>query len=98
MDFGPPNSGAEVVKRIDLNLPRVVCQHLLDDRHSTHHHMVCGTGVMAVGVLVAKSAYLLPDFTIIHVTVDMVGYFIHGLGAVPFIEHIIAGSKEAKRE
>lgn len=79
---------------IDLNLPRVALRHMTGSDHTPAHHMVAGGGIMVIGVLIAKSAYLLPDLLVIHVGVDLVGYLIHGIGAVPFIEHLIANKTE----
>lgn len=79
--------------RIDLNLPRVALRHMTGKDHSPAHHMIAGGGIMVIGVMVAKSAIFLPDLFVIHIGVDLVGYLIHGIGAVPFIEHLINNEK-----
>lgn len=67
------------------NLPKAICRHLVGDDHSTHHHMIVGCVVMALGVAVAKSVEY-TTFPGSHFVLDMVGYAIHGLGLTPFVE------------
>lgn len=68
-----------------INLPKALCRHLVGPDHATHHHMIVGVVVMAVGVGIAKSVeYIhLPGS---HFAFDMVGYAVHGLGLTPFVE------------
>ena len=71
------------------NLPRVVCQHLIGDNHGPHHRMVAGVGVMAVGVAIAKVGGDVHAFGF-HYLADMLGYLVHGIGCVPFVEYLVA--------
>lgn len=79
-----------------VNLMHFVCDHLFGEDHTHRHRMVCGFVVMWVGVIVASFA---SDFHVEHVKsvadcgvvachygLDVLGYFIHGAGAVPFVE------------
>lgn len=70
------------------NLPREVCLHLIGPQHKPHHRMIAGAVIMVAGVLIAKSAEHFHAFPA-HVALDLVGYMIHGLGAVPYIEWLL---------
>lgn len=70
-----------------INITHSICHHLLGKEHTTNHRMAAGAIVMSIGVLVSKVHFeVLP---MLHYFMDGLGYFIHGLGAVPFIEHFI---------
>lgn len=75
-----------------VNVVLMICDHLLGEKHDMKHRRACGGSVMVTGVLVAKSAVLI-HYTFWHIGVDVLGYFIHGLGAVPFFEHFIELSR-----
>lgn len=69
-----------------LNLPKHICDHLLNDKNHTHAHRMCvGAVVAACGVAISK---LFADITALHFVCDLTGYAIHGMGLVPFIEVI----------
>lgn len=51
--------------------------------------MIAGAGIMAVGVTLAQVVSELVHFPGAHFIFDMVGYGVHGLGLVPFIEHAL---------
>lgn len=71
-----------------FDLPHALCLWLIGEEHHIAHRMVAGFCIMAVGVGVAKSAHAAPHI-IVQGGLDLMGYFIHGLGAVPFIEWFI---------
>lgn len=62
--------------------------HLCGDKFSNTHKFSAGTVIMMVGVVVAKSAVYF-ELHIIHIVFDMAGYLLHGIGAIPFAEHVI---------
>lgn len=66
------------------NLPREICHHLIGPKHTTAHRLIAGLGVMVVGVLVAHSSALFPHYAAF--ALDTVGFSIHGLGLVPYIQ------------
>lgn len=71
-----------------LDLPRALCHHAVGKDHTHTHRMVAGMFIMAGGVGIAKAANLF-DGAFMHYSLDMVGYAIHGLGALPYIEYLI---------
>ena len=64
-----------------------VIHHLHGNKHSFAHKSICGIFVMFVGVFIAKSASIF-EIEFMHYTMDVAGYFIHGFGALPFVEQL----------
>lgn len=83
----------------NLNLPKIICNHTIGKNHSYTHRMRCGVLVMMIGVAISKSAAHIPHtstiwimkiiFFVSHYAVDAVGYFIHGVGALPIVEKLL---------
>ena len=75
-----------------INLPRELCHFLLGAEHKTSHRMIAGVFVMGCGVGTAKAAVF---FTVplAHISLDMIGYFIHAVGAIPFIEYLMSENR-----
>ena len=71
-----------------LNLPRVLCQRLLGEEHPLSYRFAAGFSVMAVGVAIAKVGGGIHAYGL-HYAADLIGYAVHGLGAVPMIEWLI---------
>ena len=63
--------------------------HLVGDKYPTKHKMEVGMGMMLIGVIFATSVP-------IHILADLVGYFIHGIGATPFVEYLTKSSINKK--
>lgn len=72
-----------------INLMYVICDHLVGEDHSSLHRKIAGVVVMATGVIIAKSGHFIP-FECGEYICDGVGYLVHGIGAVPFVESIVA--------
>lgn len=70
-----------------LNLPRHLCRAALGKDHTVAHRMAAGTVIMVGGVVLSKTT--VPGLDL-HLFFDLVGYLIHGIGAVPFVEYLIA--------
>lgn len=70
-----------------LNVPKLICTHLMGKEHSYYHHMIVGFILMVVGV---KFAHYTADIHIyvVHYAGDLVGYGLHGIGLTPFLEAI----------
>ena len=71
------------------NLPREICHKLLGKEHTPKHRMMAGVGVMVGGVFIANVLPTMLHFPGAHFMFDMIGYAVHGLGAIPFIEHAL---------
>lgn len=72
---------------VSCNVTRPVARHLFGHDHTVTHRMVVGLVVMSAGVMVSKlELHGIPAW---HYVADGIGYFIHGLGAAPFIEYFI---------
>lgn len=70
-----------LLERIDV--PRIVCVHLIGENHSPRHRMGVGTILMAFGVIISRLTahiYVLSFFG------EVIGYLIHGIGTIPFAE------------
>ena len=72
---------------------RVICDHLVGDKHSQSHRYVVGTVIMSLGVGLTQVVFFW-EATAIHIIGDIIGYGVHGLGAVPFIDKFISSSKQ----
>jgi hypothetical protein len=79
-----------IIKR--LNLIRMACDHIASDSFTPKHHMAIGAVVMVVGVAVSKGAGAI-HYIAIEFMGDIVGYLIHGIGCVPFIESFVAAAQ-----
>lgn len=55
--------------------------------------MITGIIIMAVGVGIAKGAIIIESVAL-HFITDMVGYLIHGIGAIPIIEKVMDNNKK----
>ena len=71
-----------------IDLARMICNHLVGDSHTKVHRFSAGVIIMAVGVTVTK-VVLMVESGFIHAFGDLIGYAIHGIGAIPFVEHLI---------
>jgi len=89
----PAEKPAPIANRFGfLNVPHYVCTHLLGEHHSEGHRMVVGVLVMIFGVTVSKAFATSPSL-ILHYGADTLGYAIHGIGAIPFVERVSALGK-----
>lgn len=89
----PPN----VVRKV-INYPTNVITHHMFGKHHTHRHkMSVGGGVMVIEVVIASSAHYFP-FHVIQLSLDLIGYAIHGLGASPYIEYFVEKIKSEENE
>lgn len=79
------------------NVPRIICHRLIGGHHTPGHRMAVGLVIMIGGVAVAKSAHA-AEYVIIQGGLDLLGYAIHGLGAVPFIEWLLEEEKDREEE
>lgn len=73
-----------VINRV--NVVRMLLDNVLGENHSHRHRMGFGFILMTIGVMIAKS-FAGVEYEIVHMVCDCVGYFIHGLGCVPFVDY-----------
>lgn len=75
-----------------VNVSKVVCDHLIGEEHTQRHRMITGLIIIVLGVGISK---IPTSIHVIHWMADAVGYGVHGLGCVPFIERFLAGAKKS---
>jgi hypothetical protein len=73
-----------------VNLPKHICKVALGADHPIYHRLTAGAGFMVVGVLVSKIPFA---YETVRLVFDGIGYFIHGLGSVPFVELLLSEEK-----
>jgi hypothetical protein len=71
------------------NLPRKLCQFALGHDHSARHRLGAGLVIMGVGVFIAKVGGDVHVYGL-HYVLDLAGYLVHGIGAVPFVDYLVA--------
>lgn len=71
-----------------FNLIAHLCHAALGPDHHPAVRYSAGAGIMCIGVAIAKFGGQIHVFHI-HFFADLVGYGVHGLGLVPFIEKVI---------
>jgi len=77
------------------SLPQKLCIGLLGHNHPIHHRLMAGGTVMVVGVTIAHTvAMVVPQVHTVVFIGDLVGYLIHGIGAIPFIEWFMEEEEE----
>lgn len=69
----------------DINIARHIANHLIGEHHTDRHRMIIGGFIMLIGVLFAKSG---EHYYLLHIATEMGGYFVHAIGAIPFIEKL----------
>lgn len=71
-----------------IDIPRKVCVEMLGQHQK--HRMVNGGVVMVTGVLLTHTVMVLvPEYHAVRLMADVLGYLLHGVGAIPFIEWIM---------
>ena len=83
----------KVFPKIDVT--KKICDNLLGETHSKTHRFVTGTVIMSIGVGVTKAVFIF-DLGAIHFIGDVIGYGLHGIGAIPFAEHVMSKYKTVK--
>ena len=59
-----------------LNIPKLICKHLMGEEHSNMHHMAVGFILMVIGVCIAKNSVEFHS-VFVHFGGDILGYGIH---------------------
>lgn len=69
-----------------IYLPKVICTHLIGDKHTFFHRITVGMFIMVLGVELAEIGSTIHLFSILLTTG---GYALHAVGAVPIIEWLL---------
>lgn len=80
------------IRRVDVI--RMVCASLAGEQHTFTHRGLTGTLVMLSGVYTAHHFGHSPNL-LIALAGDAVGYALHGLGLIPFVDQLIMLAKVA---
>ena len=72
-------------KNIKKSVILFIFHHLLDKKKSEHHRLLTGLTIMLIGVSLTK-VVLIFDSVLIHTFADTIGYGLHALGSVPFVD------------
>lgn len=70
-----------------INVSKKICHHLIGKKHTPGHQMFVGACIMTGGVLFVRITAAAETHAI-HIIGDIMGYFIHGVGAIPFVKHL----------
>lgn len=73
----------ETVKTSPFYVIKVICNHMLGEKHSFGHRLVWSSIFMIAGVLVAGIEV---ETKAIHVLLDALGYGMHGVAMTPIID------------
>lgn len=68
-------------------LSKRICNHLLGEEHTLVHRLSVGAIILFCGVCVSKIHF---EAMLFHIIFDGVGYTIHAIGAIPFLEMIVS--------
>lgn len=79
-----------------LNLIAHLCKMCLGEEHPPIIRYCAGGVIMLAGVLVAKEGGQIHAYHF-HYIADVLGYGIHGIGAVPFVEWLIEFEREERK-
>ena len=67
-----------------INFSKKITCHLLGEEHTKWHRRCTGIIIMIFGVCVAKGSVILG--TTLHIAGDVIGYSLHGVGLIPWVE------------
>lgn len=79
----------------NLNVSKVVCDHLFTEKHSEKHRMGVGLIIIIAGVLIAD---IESKAHAVKLSLEAVGFAIHALGTTPFIERVQKSFKGEMRK
>lgn len=76
----------QAIRKINIFHP--LCRGVFGAQHVFLHRAVFGIVIMVCGVLIAKTLGHHPEF-VLSVVGDAIGYGLHGIGLIPFVEEIL---------
>lgn len=74
-------------KKESTSFTKKVYSHLLGEEHTPIHRKIAGVCVIIFGVGFVKVMYI-STLEVVHFAGDAIGYLIHGIGCLPFVEKI----------
>lgn len=77
-----------------MDVPKMICVHLIGEEHTLHHRIGVGLIMMTVGVLISKFAE--GGYYFIRICGDICGYAIHGIGTIPIGEALVRKATNIK--
>lgn len=66
-----------------INLPLIICNHVLGEEHHIVHRITVGVGFMFIGVFIAR---IESAFYILSISYEAAGYVVHAIGVIPIVE------------
>lgn len=81
------SKGVQIFSRSRFNIPHLICNHIIGKEHKIQHRITVGTVIMMIGVLISKGGGGI-SLVIVHYLSDAIGYGLHGIGLIPWIEYI----------
>jgi hypothetical protein len=72
-----------------VNVVRPIAESLVGKHHSFRHRACTGIAIMVTGVFIAKF-FGHSDYIAAAIAGDVIGYALHGVGLVPFVEALLA--------
>jgi hypothetical protein len=75
-----------LLQRSGLNIPQLICNHVIGKEHKIQHRVTVGTAMMLVGVAISRCGNGV-TFLVLHWCIEAFGSFVHGIGVVPWIEY-----------
>lgn len=70
------------------DVPKAVKNHLLGKHHTARHKFIVGSLIMISGVSMIKLISPMVSSHFVHIALDVVGYGLHGIGALPIMKSI----------
>jgi len=77
-------------RRFHPDVPKTVRDHLIGKEHSRRHKFIFGSAIMIIGVGIVKCSMMI-EIAFVHFAADVVGYLLHGIGAIPIIKSFEGG-------
>ena len=81
-------------KKERLSVTKEIYSHLLGEDHTPTHRKIAGVFVILCGVGFVKITYM-SAYHMAHFSGDAIGYLIHGIGCLPFVENITGVGKQS---
>jgi hypothetical protein len=73
------------------NIMMMLCNHIVGTQHTRTHRRIAGLIFMVIGVYIA--GYCQSTVILFKITGDVVGFGLHGIGLMPYIE-VFEGKKQ----